>query len=85
MGRFKKGKRKKSPDLWLEAGGRNVIIISFLNKGFACGCEPTSEQWSKLFKDVFKNTCAQKEKWLRVIWNEDRRGVKTEVYERGEC
>ncbi|XP_034053215.1 uncharacterized protein LOC117533535 [Gymnodraco acuticeps] len=78
MVRFKKGKTKKALDLWQQAGGRDFITRSLISHGFS-EVNVTTEQWSSVTLTVFKSNKKEHLKWLRVIWGEDRRGVRTEV------
>ncbi|KAI4826494.1 hypothetical protein KUCAC02_029941 [Chaenocephalus aceratus] len=83
MVRFKKGKTKKALDLWQQAGGRDFITMSLISHGFS-EVNVTTEQWSSVTLTVFKSNKKEHLKWLRVIWAEDRRGVRTEVLQAGK-
>ncbi|KAK0152994.1 hypothetical protein N1851_005328 [Merluccius polli] len=80
MVRFKKGQRKRATDLWQKAGGRDAVLRSFIDHRFKVNV--TSEQWSSISLALANTTKGKYHKclkWLRVIWDEDRRGVRTEV------
>ena len=84
MVRFKKGQRKRATDLWQKAGGRDVVLRSFIDHRFKVNV--TSEQWSSISLALANTTKGKYHKclkWLRVIWDEDRRGVRTEVLHAG--
>lgn len=83
MGCFKKGQRQKSTDLWQKAGGRDLIIRSFIFHGFG-EVIVSPEQSSLVTLAVFKSNNKDYQKWLKVIWKEDRRGVRTEVLHAGK-
>lgn len=83
MGRLKKGVKKKA-DLWQECGGRSFLVKSFTKMGFGDDGEPTAEQWSDLTSEVFKKQDKMKEKWLKLIWRLDRRGIQSQVLKKGE-
>ncbi|CAL8403596.1 unnamed protein product [Boreogadus saida] len=80
MGRFRVGQKKRAADLWQKAGGTEVVLRSFLDHRFTS--DVTSEQWSSVSVAMAIATSGNSQKWLkwlRVIWKEDRRGVRTAV------
>ena len=84
MVRFKKGQRKRATDLWQKAGGTDVVLRSFIDHRFKVNV--TSEQWSSIslaLANTTKGNYHKCLKWLRVIWDEDRRGVRTAVLHAG--
>ena len=67
-----------------KAGGRDAVFRSFIDHRFKVNV--TSEQWSSISLALANTTKGKYHKclkWLRVIWDEDRRGVRTEVLHAG--
>ena len=82
MGRFKKGQRQRTTNMWERAGGREVIVRSFLHNQ-VCEINVPAEIWTSVTLDVFKTTKKEYTTWLKIIWKEDRRGVQTAVLRAG--
>lgn len=83
MGRYKKGHKRINKDLWQRAGGQNTVVRSFIQHGVIEDIV-SLEQWKSLAHSLFQSRATEYIKWLRVIWSEDRRGVKTEVLQTGK-
>ena len=75
------GAAQTRPDLWQEAGGRDTILQSFIAHRFSNNISP--EQWSSLTITVFNKDEENLRKWLKVIWQQDREGVRTAVLLKG--
>jgi len=82
MGRFKKGQRQKTTDMWEKAGGREAIVQSFINC-HVCEINVPAYIWTNVTLDVFKTSKKEYTNWLKIIWREDRRGVQTAVLHAG--
>ena len=79
MGRFKSGQTSKNKDLWKEAGGRENIVKSLISHKV----NVNTDQWSSVTLALFKKDKENLQKWLKVIWQQDRQGVRTEVLQKG--
>lgn len=85
MGRCKKGHKIKNKDLWLRAGGRDAIVMAFKHAVGQQKDIASPQAWANLVVDVFKtNNNVKLGKWLKVIWAEDRQGIRTEVLLKGK-
>ncbi len=79
MGRLKKGRKKKSQDLWQLAGGRDALVKKFIQHKLSDSA--TAEKWVAVTVDVFKSSNPKFVKWIKVIWADNRKGLKMEVLE----
>lgn len=79
MGRFKKGQKKKNVDVWQQAGGRENVVKCFISERLCDDVLP--EQWSAVTLAVFNSDNKRQQRWLKMIWQQDRRGVRTEALE----
>ena len=80
MVRYRKGTKLKKEDLWTEAGGRDRVITELLSLNITrANTRWNSDVWAKLSVRLFGIADVSYKKWLNIVWQQNRRGVRTAV------
>lgn len=80
MGRYRKGTKLKVEDLWIKSGGKDRVITELHSLNITKkNTRWNSDVWATLSVHIFGIANESYKKWLNVVWQQNRRGVRTAV------